>query len=540
MGSERVLDSDNAQKRYGPSTLGGTERAILGGLLPETAGEVVALVKIAAKNGIPLYPISTGNNWGYGSASPVVDACVVVDLSRMNKIIDVDRKLGLATIEPGVTSGQLMEYIEKRHIPFIAPRTGAGPQCSIIGNILERGRSINPYIDRFASIMALEAVLADGTLYASSSEGRGKRQAFFKWGVGPYIDGLFGQSNFGITVRMTIALAPKPERVEHFLISLEEGTSLSSAVEQVRESLHKLGTNITSIKIEMPHRVLAKMERYPASGTAENSAFSPEYLQRSLRSLSLTKLTVIGTVQGEREIVKAARTALRRRFGSSAKRIFFFTAATFRALAVIAASIPVLISLKKLIAAIRLLHTFPEARFAEIRKEKTISLSWKAENDLASDTDSDQRRGLLFFSAVLPMLGERVETFVVGAEEICKKHRFKPIIGLLNFSDRCMYVPIQLIFDKSNAQEVTSSRHCYAELSQLAIISDGYVYRGTIASARGMAHDEKSFWETAQMIKKALDPRNIIAPGRYSNVAPLSGEKPSAQKEKPDTCRAGL
>jgi len=75
--------------------------ASLAALLPSCEADVVAIVSTAARFGIPLYPISTGKNWGYGSANPAVDDCVLVDLSRMDRIVEIDAELGLATIEPG-------------------------------------------------------------------------------------------------------------------------------------------------------------------------------------------------------------------------------------------------------------------------------------------------------------------------------------------------------------------------------------------------------------------------------------------------------
>ena len=79
---------------------------------------------------------------------------------------------------------------------------------------LERGYGITPYADHFAAVTALEAVLPDGRIYRSalSELGGATVDRAYKWGIGPYIDGLFAQGNFAVVTNMTIALAPRPVR----------------------------------------------------------------------------------------------------------------------------------------------------------------------------------------------------------------------------------------------------------------------------------------------------------------------------------------
>ena len=65
--------------------------------------EVQGVIKICNKYKIPVWTISTGNNFGYGSAAPVARGQVVLDLKKMNKIIKIDEKMCTALVEPGVT-----------------------------------------------------------------------------------------------------------------------------------------------------------------------------------------------------------------------------------------------------------------------------------------------------------------------------------------------------------------------------------------------------------------------------------------------------
>ncbi|HEB7529574.1 TPA: FAD-dependent oxidoreductase [Campylobacter coli] len=82
-------------------------------LAPKNVEEVQAIVKIANEFKIPLFPISTGKNLGYGSSAPQQRGQVVVDLKRMNKIIEVDDKRNFCIVEPGVSYFDLYKYVEK-------------------------------------------------------------------------------------------------------------------------------------------------------------------------------------------------------------------------------------------------------------------------------------------------------------------------------------------------------------------------------------------------------------------------------------------
>ena len=70
---------------------------------PASREEVQECIRIANRFRIPVYPVSSGKNWGYGSRVPVADASVLIDLSRMNRILEFNEKLAYVTVEPGVT-----------------------------------------------------------------------------------------------------------------------------------------------------------------------------------------------------------------------------------------------------------------------------------------------------------------------------------------------------------------------------------------------------------------------------------------------------
>src|SRR5262245_51225054 len=68
---------------------------------PASVEEVQQVVRVANQYRIPLYPISTGKNLGYGGSAPSYTGSVVLDLKRMNRILEVDDRRHFAVVEPG-------------------------------------------------------------------------------------------------------------------------------------------------------------------------------------------------------------------------------------------------------------------------------------------------------------------------------------------------------------------------------------------------------------------------------------------------------
>ena len=76
-----------------------------GAVAPATTEEVQAVVRVANQHRIPLFPISTGKNLGYGGSAPNMTGTLIVDLKRMNRILEVDEHRHFALVEPGVALG---------------------------------------------------------------------------------------------------------------------------------------------------------------------------------------------------------------------------------------------------------------------------------------------------------------------------------------------------------------------------------------------------------------------------------------------------
>ncbi len=190
------------------------ERLASAAVAPATVEEVQAVVRIANERAIPLYPVSTGRNLGYGGSAPVLSGSVVLDLKRMNRVLEVDERNAYALVEPGVSYFDLYNAITEGGLELWIdpPDPGWG---SVIGNALDGGGgwTAYPFRDHFGAHCGMEVVLADGELVRTGMGAmpNAKSWQHNKWGYGPWVDGLFRQGNMGVVTKMGFWLMPRPE-----------------------------------------------------------------------------------------------------------------------------------------------------------------------------------------------------------------------------------------------------------------------------------------------------------------------------------------
>ena len=116
------------------------------------------------------------------------------------------RKHGYAVIEPGVTQRMLHDRLSDAQSACYLSVTGSGAETSILGNTLDRG--IAHHGPRAELISGLEVVLGTGEVIRTGSGHLPQSQTtyLYRHGIGPSLDGLFCQSNFGIVTRAAIKL----------------------------------------------------------------------------------------------------------------------------------------------------------------------------------------------------------------------------------------------------------------------------------------------------------------------------------------------
>lgn len=212
------------------------ERIASAALAPNSVEEVQEIVRIANNYGISLYPISTGRNLTYGGSAPTLTGSVVLDLKRMNRILEVDEKRHFMLVEPGASYFEIYKYIKENGLKVMldVPDPGWG---SPIGNSLDHGvgYTAGPYRDHFGAHCGMEVVTPEGDLIRTGMGAIPGSESWqdYHYGVGPSVDALFAQSNFGIVTKMGFQLMPMPEVHFQGTITVPRYRDLDALIEEV-------------------------------------------------------------------------------------------------------------------------------------------------------------------------------------------------------------------------------------------------------------------------------------------------------------------
>jgi (+)-pinoresinol hydroxylase len=240
VGEAWVFSTDESlepyRDHYSPVPLEEDELLPSAAVAPASVEEVQAVVRAANRHKIPLYPISTGKNFAYGGPAPNLRGSVVVDLKRMDRIIEVNAERNFALVEPGVSYFDLYRYIQERGLKvwIDCPDPGWG---SPVGNTLDRGigYTLGLYRDHAATQYGLEVVLANGEVMRTGMGAMPNGSAWqeYKYGFGPDPAGLFAQGNYGIVTKMGLRLMPQPEHWRTGLVTVPRRRDLALLVNTV-------------------------------------------------------------------------------------------------------------------------------------------------------------------------------------------------------------------------------------------------------------------------------------------------------------------
>jgi len=174
---------------------------------PETTEQVQEIVRLANRENIPIVPLGGGLSLA-GLAVPLKGG-ILLDLKRMDQIIEVNEKARYAVIECGVSQGQLTSYLERHHPHLTHSEPGAPPAATIAGNVMIHGQGdlAQPYGFTSDMILGLEVVLPAGELlhFGSCAVGTGWFTLHPLPDVGIFL-GWYGTT--GIITKLSIKLFP--------------------------------------------------------------------------------------------------------------------------------------------------------------------------------------------------------------------------------------------------------------------------------------------------------------------------------------------
>lgn len=489
-----------------------------------TTDEVAHAIKIAQKFNIKVYPISTGNNWGYGSALPVSENCVIFDLKSMNKIVDFDPELGTVTLEPGVTQQMLYDFLQKQNSLYLVPVTGAGPNCSILGNALERGYGITPHTDHFAAVNCLTAVLPNGEIYRSNFSEVNAEQIdkIHKWGLGPYLDGIFTQSNMGIVTQITIDLKKKPERIEFFTFKINKDAKLEETVKIIQEILEEVGDNLSGINLMNDNRVISMSADFPSDQLNPDGSNHDEVFDRIAKKLHITPWTGIGAIYGSKEIVKAVKKVIAKKIKKVAGFTIFIDRKKIDFVKMIYAKIPFLQRpfltnlIEKVDSTLKILEGVPQKVAIPLAYWKNKSTPYAGHDK--NHNPAQDNCGLIWFTPLIPLRMKDIRQYTETVKRVCKANKIEPLITMTTLSEKCVDSSVPILFDRTNSEECSNAKKCYLELFEECSKLGFLPYRMGVDNMYLATENKTSFWNLVSKLKDAIDPSNILSPGRYCPV----------------------
>jgi len=501
---------------------------------PGCRDEVCAVVKIAAKIGLRVWTFSKGKNWGYGASMAAYDGAVVLILERMNRILEVNEELAYAVIEPGVTYQQLSDHLKSHGIKLWSDCTDSTPEGSVLGNALDRGLGHTPYGDHFGSLCGLEVVLANGDVIQTGA-GPAEAPAWhtFKWGSGPYLEGLFSQSNFGIVTQAGIWLMPEPEVFQAFFCEIQREEQLPAVLDSLRR-LALAGALRGTAHLINDVLFLSMMVQYPHEMLEGQAYLSDDARKRLRSSIGITPWTLTSGLYGTKAQVKANRALIQRELKPYGSLTFVDRRemATFDKLVGFvkrSQDRPLLSWLSKIVkkwligpSSMEVLEVIPHAvsLLQGVPGDFIVRFAYFKSRHARPTTDVNPARddcGLIWFAPVIPLTGDHGNRLLDLCRPVFHEHGFDLSVSFIVVNPRSAVALMEIFYDKSDSDETARATALYEQLCTVAL-QDGYQhYRTNVANMERLMSHAPEYQKFLEAMKSAVDPHGTLAAGRYGS-----------------------
>lgn len=446
-------------------------------LKPKTADKVQGIVRCANENNIPLYPFSSGKNWGQGSKLPVKAPAVLVDLSLLKKIT-INHQHEFAIIEAGVTQQELSDYLISHNIPLKFPVTGSGKATSVTGNMLERGASA--FFHRRTRLLGVEAILANGQIVRTGhwhNHQQKDEPLFYTPGLGPDLTQAFCQSNFGIITSIAIKLLPTDTGTLLFAETTEE--KLSQVIDQLSE---------------------LKKQQLLGEGILVTNKNDPRTTQQQSYHYS-GRWSLITSFSGIEEIREVIKKKVNTVLSHDCDQLSFIDTDTTHDL-----DHPYQIILRDM--------------YQGIPSDYSLQTMGSLNNlAIKNDEEVDQNKrfpGLSVILTAVAIHGNQVMLAIQVARQISKAMDLQCFYNFATLDDYTFEGFFRVYFNRNDLNAVEKAQK-WNQRTLLALEKAGiYPYRLNVQQM-GIIHQKTNdpFWQTVGKMKHAVDPKNIIAAGRY-------------------------
>ena len=493
---------------------------------PQSVTEIQQILQIAAQYKLQVWPFGRGNNWGYGA--------IIMILERMNQIIEVNSELAYAIIEPGVTQKQLNDYLRSNNIPLWTDCTDSTPYGSVLGNAIERGYGYTPYGDHFAHLCGLEVILPNGELIKTGDTiSDSNTWNTFKWGLGPYVEGLFSQSNLGIVVKAGIWLMPQPESWNLFTFDLANDADLPQFVDRLRLLMLE-GTVQSHVHMVNDFQMLSVVSKYPYKQLNGQNYLSSETIAKLRKQYSIAPWSLVGGIYGSKEQVKVSKSKLKKSLSDIGKIEFFDhqkvqTVHKFIKLYRKYSSKLFLFKLlKKAKALLSTKHIEVMALLPEMYgilqgnpTERIIKSAYFKSPLIPPETKVNPAQdncGVIWLAPAVPASGQKIKELLEIVRPLYDKYNFDFSGCLTRINNRTFFFLLGIFFRREDQKESQQALELYQALVQETIQAGYQPYRGSIpywSQNNKDTSENLALRKFLSEIKHTIDPENILAPGKY-------------------------
>ena len=243
-GDANVVDKPAALAAYAKSHSFEQACRPLCAVKPQNAEQVEKLVKWANEASAPLVPVSSTGVKVRGDSVPSVPGAVIVDLSGMNKVLNVNRQQRMAVVEPGVTYDRLNKELGKQNMTIagsLKPKAGR----SVLTDVLEAVPRLNPMVqwNFFDPLRCAEVTWGDGTRMFTGEAAGGPLDLEKQWEkqqwqvqyMGPWMTDYFrlvtqAQGSMGVVTWASLKTAVKPLIHQLFVAGADDLSELEAFV----------------------------------------------------------------------------------------------------------------------------------------------------------------------------------------------------------------------------------------------------------------------------------------------------------------------
>jgi len=198
-------------------------------VFPRDTEQVAAVVRACRQAGVSFVPRGAGT--GLSGGALALDGGIVVECSRLDRILAIDAESRLAVVQPGVVNADVSRAVAGLGL-FYAPDPSSQMACTIGGNVAEN--SGGPHTLKYGTttnhVLALELVLPDGSVVRLGSP------TGFASGYDLVGAVVGSEGTLGIVTEVTVRLEPIPEAVETLLVIFPDVVSACRSVGDVIRS----------------------------------------------------------------------------------------------------------------------------------------------------------------------------------------------------------------------------------------------------------------------------------------------------------------